>query len=78
VDLVNEPETPTSSRKRLTTIFIFLFLMNLIRVFDNGIIPAIATTLKEREGLTDVQVGTLGSLVYIGEVVGSLLAVPAY
>ena len=58
--------------------FAFLLLMNLIRVFDHGIIPALATTLKQNEGLSDVQVGALGSLVYIGEVVGSLLAIRLY
>ena len=34
--------------------FAFLLLMNLIRVFDHGIIPALATTLKQNEGLSDV------------------------
>jgi len=52
--------------------------MNMIRTIDNGIMPAIATTLKEDHGLTDIEVGSLGSFVYIGEVFGSIIAIPAY
>lgn len=58
--------------------FIFLFVMNFIRIFDNGILPALTTTLKEDYDLTNLQIGSLGSLVYIGEVTGSLIAMPVY
>ena len=50
----------------------------MIRTIDNGIMPAIATTLKEDDGLSDVEVGSLGSFVYIGEVIGSIIAIPVY
>lgn len=59
-------------------IFFFLFLMNMIRTIDNGIMPAIATTLKDDDGMSDVEVGSLGSFVYVGEVLGSILAIPIY
>jgi MFS family permease len=52
--------------------------MNFIRVFDNGIIPATTTTLKEQSGLSSLEVGSLGSLVYVGEVIGSMIAIPVY
>ena len=65
-------------RRKITITFYFLFIMNFIRVFDNGILPAMTTIIKDDYGLTDVQVGTLGSLVYIGEVTGSLMAMPVY
>ena len=52
--------------------------MNFIRVFDNGILPSMTTAMKEDLGLNDLQVGTLGSLVYVGEVTGSLIAMPVY
>ena len=52
--------------------------MNFIRVFDNGILPAMTTILKTDYELTDLQVGTLGSLVYMGEVTGSLVAMTAF
>ena len=57
---------------------ILLFAMNFIRVFDNGVMPAIVVTLKERHGMDEIQLGYLGSLVYIGEATGSLLAMPIY
>ena len=65
-------------RKKISMTFLFLFIMNFIRVFDNGILPAMTTSMKEELDLKDLQVGTLGSLVYIGEVTGSLIAMPTY
>ena len=50
----------------------------MTRTIDNGIMPAIATTLKEGKALNDVEVGSLGSFVYVGEVLGSILAIPAF
>ena len=52
--------------------------MNFIRVFDNGILPAMIVTLKEDYGMDEVQLGYLGSLVFIGEVAGSLIAMPIF
>ena len=52
--------------------------MNFIRVFDNGILPAMTVTLKEENGIDEVKLGTLGSLVYVGEVAGSVIAMPVY
>lgn len=43
-----------------------------------GIIPAIGLTLKDDHLLTNVQLGTLGSLIYAGGVVGSLISMPCY
>ena len=65
-------------RNKIGVTFWFLFVMNFIRVFDNGIVPALTTTLKEDYEMTDLQIGSLGSLVYMGEVMGSLLAMPMY
>ena len=65
-------------RKKISITFWFLFAMNFFRVFDNGIVPALTTTLKEENGFDDVQVGSLGSLVYVGEVAGSLMAMPVF
>ena len=45
----NGKENPDSHRKKIYFTFIFLFVMNFIRVFDNGILPAMATTLKEEQ-----------------------------
>ena len=77
VEIVNE-EDVTKHRKVIFFTFLFLFVMNFIRIFDNGILPALTTTLKEDYTLSNLQIGSLGSLVYIGEVTGSLIAMPVY
>ena len=71
-----EDQKDYARKVRLT--FIFLFAMNFIRVFDNGILPAMIVTLKEDYGLDEIQLGYLGSLVFIGEVAGSLIAMPIF
>ena len=43
-----------------------------------GIVPALSTALKEDFNLTNAEFGTLGSFVYLGSVVGSLIAMPCY
>jgi len=37
---------------------------------DQGIVPALATTLKSTFNYSDTDIGQLGSLVYIGAVIG--------
>ena len=44
---LSRKEESDSHKKKIYFTFIFLFVMNFIRVFDNGILPAMATTLKE-------------------------------
>ena len=53
-----------------------LFLALFAARTDQGIIPAIATTLKEQYGMSSLQVGSLGSMVYLGATIGSVIAVP--
>ena len=73
-----EAENPIEYARKVRHTFIFLFAMNFIRVFDNGILPAMIVTLKEDYGLDEVELGYLGSLVFIGEVAGSLIAMPIF
>jgi hypothetical protein len=47
-----------------------LFLTMAVARTDQGIVPALATTLKEVFGFSNAQIGTLGSAVYIGAVFG--------
>jgi len=37
---------------------------------DQGIVPALNTTLKQEFGFSSTQIGVLGSVVYIGAVTG--------
>ena len=45
---------------------------------DHGILPAATTELREELHLDDIWIGMLGSLVYLGLVLGSLCAMPIF
>lgn len=47
-----------------------LFICMFVARTDQGIIPALNTTLKVKFQFTSVQLGKLGSVVYIGAVTG--------
>jgi hypothetical protein len=47
-----------------------LFICMFVARTDQGIIPALNTTLKMKFQFTSVQLGKLGSVVYIGAVTG--------
>lgn len=55
-------------------IFFLIFLINMIINFDHGMIPAATTTLKLNLNLNNFQLGIIGSLVYLGLVLGALSA----
>lgn len=39
-----------------------------------GILPAGSTSIKEEMGLGNIRFGTLGSVVYFGQMIGSMMA----
>lgn len=45
---------------------------------DHGILPASTTELKHDLNLNNVNIGLLGSLVYLGLVLGSVFAMPVF
>lgn len=55
-------------------IFILIFFINMVINFDHGAIPAATTTLKQVLNIENVELGIIGSLVYLGLVLGSLSA----
>ena len=57
-------------------VFLLLFLALFAARTDQGVIPAIATTLKKQFNMNSVSIGSLGSMVFLGSVVGSLIAIP--
>ena len=63
------------NRKR-TCIFVVLFFAMFTARSDQGIIPAVATTLKDYYGMDSVEIGSLGSMVYLGATAGSVIAIP--
>jgi hypothetical protein len=56
--------------KQVLKVFTLLFLNMAIARTDQGIVPALATTLKSTFNYSDTDIGQLGSLVYIGAVIG--------
>ena len=64
---------PFSKFKR-KLIFILIVLINILINFDHGAIPAGTTALKKENNLDNIQLGIIGSLVYLGLVLGSISA----
>ena len=58
----------------ILSLFILFMVTNTLMNMDHGSIPAATTPITEEFDLTSSQLGTLGSMVYIGITVGSLTA----
>ena len=56
--------------RKITWVFVMLFVTMAVARTDQGIVPALATTLKKVFGFNNAQIGQLGSSVYIGAVFG--------
>ena len=68
---------PFSKFKR-KIIFLLIFCLNILINVDHGAIPAATTILKRELGLDNVSMGTIGSLVYLGLVLGAISAGPIF
>lgn len=68
---------PFSKIKR-KIIFALIFVINILINFDHGAIPAGTTSLKKENNLDNVALGIIGSLVYLGLVLGSISAGPIF
>ena len=53
------------SKSRRKLIFILIFLVNILINCDHGAIPAGTKELKEAKNISNMQLGTIGSLVYL-------------
>ena len=60
------------SKSRRKLIFILIFLVNILINCDHGAIPAGTKELKEAKNISNMQLGIIGSLVYLGLVLGSI------
>ena len=56
------------------TLVFILFLSNLFFNIDMGILPAGSIKIKQDLALDNAMFGTLGSVVYFGQMVGSILS----
>ena len=68
---------PFSKMKR-KIIFFLIFIINVLINVDHGAIPAGTTELKKENNLDNVELGIIGSLVYLGLVLGSISAGPIF
>ena len=80
-DLTNEKEITIGklysyrrpySKYRRKLIFILICIINILINCDHGAIPAGTTELKNAKNLSNIELGTIGSLVYLGLVLGSI------
>ena len=60
------------SKYRRKLIFILICIINILINCDHGAIPAGTTELKKAKNLSNIELGTIGSLVYLGLVLGSI------
>jgi sugar phosphate permease len=59
-------------------IFALIFVINVLINVDHGAIPASTTSLKRDFNMDNVTLGIIGSLVYLGLVLGSISAGPIF
>lgn len=62
----------------LKTLFIFMAIGYLCMNIDHGIMPAATNEIQEYLGASQSDIGLLGSLVYLGNAVGSLALSPLF
>ena len=53
-----------------------LFMASLFLMMDNGFLPACSVVYKQERNADDVNFGLIGSIVYAGQAIGSLIASP--
>ena len=63
---------PFSKQKR-KFIFLLICLINIIINFDRGAIPAATTEIKDKNNLSNAELGMVGSLLFLGLTLGSLM-----
>ena len=64
--------------KKKVLVFAVLFLTMYVSRTDQGILPALNSTLKKEFGMSNIELGSLGSMVYFGAFVGSMVAIPLF
>ena len=60
--------------KRTKAIYLICWITNVMVNFDHGVIPAASKEIKQDLLLKDAHLGYLGTLVYVGLLVGSFPA----
>ena len=74
-DKTTLPHLPPGFDPKVIKIFLFAqYFANLFVNIDMGILPAGSLVLKKELGMNNAGFGFLGSIVYVGQTIGSLLA----
>jgi len=74
----NNLEPPKLSNCGLMTCFIIICITNILVNVDHGCIPACTVTIKRDLNLDNASLGFLGSVVFIGLLVGSFTSPPVF
>ena len=60
------------SKKKRKFIFVLICLINILINIDRGAIPAATKEIKEKNHISNAELGMIGSLLYFGLIIGSL------
>jgi sugar phosphate permease len=64
--------------KTTRTLFTFMFFGYLCMNIDHGIMPAATKDIQEYLNINESEIGLLGSLVYGGNAIGSIILAPIF
>lgn len=73
-----EQPQPLLSDMGLKIVFVFICITNVLVNVDHGWIPACTVTIKRDLGLDNASLGLLGSVVYVGLLLGSFTSPPIF
>jgi len=74
--LENQENARNARNRTKQIVFVILFIALLLARTDQGIVPAIATNLKKQFNMNSLEIGSLGSMVYLGATAGCVMAIP--
>lgn len=60
------------TRNKRIAIFFMIITINIVANFDHGTIPAATEEIRVKLNIDDEKVGLLGTLVYVGNLIGNL------
>ena len=61
------------SKKKRKFIFLLICLINILINLDRGAIPAATTEIKDKNNISNAELGMVGSLLFLGLTLGSLM-----
>ena len=65
-------------QSKATSTYYMVLLINLLVNIDHGVLPGGVNIIKEDRNLSDAQYGNLEAAVFLGNIIGSLIATVIY